>query len=77
MSIIASTWSPERPGSTWTVALGMRDAVYSACWRSTPASASPTISPVGAWTLGRMSRTSVCQEIRMIASATSGSQCSE
>ena len=68
ISITASRWSPERPGSTCTVALGMREATYSASSTSAVASPSPMTSAVGACTLGRMSRTSVCHRICVSAS---------
>ena len=63
ISIMASPWSPERPESTFTVALGISDATYSASSTSAIASPSPMTSAVGACTLGRMSRTSVCHRI--------------
>jgi hypothetical protein len=72
IAICSSVCRPDRPWSTRTVALGMSDATYSASSRSAGASASPTMSAAGVWTLGRISRTSVCHSIRVRSSATSG-----
>jgi hypothetical protein len=72
IAICSSDCRPDLPWSTRTVALGISEATYSASSLSAGASASPMISAVGARTLGRISRTSVCQRIRVSYSATSG-----